>query len=80
MLDYAQHDSKTHKPSNLKLSDSQLPHMDFSNILLSVGAVIGILLAVIVLGYVVVISTFYRKVTQGKALVRTGFGETKVTL
>ena len=54
--------------------------MDFSNILLSVGTVIGALLAIIVIGYVIVISTFYRKVTQGKALVRTGFGETKVTL
>lgn len=37
-------------------------------------------IVVIIIGSIIVISTFYRKVTQGKALVRTGLGKTKVSL
>ncbi len=50
----------------------------FQNFVLPVLIVVGIILLVIVFGYVACVSLFFRKVTQGKALVRTGFGKTKV--
>jgi uncharacterized membrane protein YqiK len=49
---------------------------------LSLGMSIAVIAAGVVLsfvvGYVLLIRLFYRKVNQGQALVRTGFGETKV--
>lgn len=44
----------------------------------SVGIVIGIIAAVILIGVPLIIVTFYRKVSPGKALVRSGMGGTKV--
>lgn len=41
--------------------------------------VVGCIVAIVAV-YAILISTFYKKVSQGKALVRTGFGETKVSL
>jgi len=46
--------------------------------LTSVLIVSGSIIAIVALGFIIGISSFYRKVTQGKALVRTGFGKTKV--
>ena len=48
-----------------------------SGALLYAAVAVGVILTVI-LGYVALIKLFYRKVNQGQALVRTGFGETKV--
>ncbi len=45
---------------------------------LFVAAVAVGVIVTVVLGYVALIKLFYRKVNQGQALVRTGFGETKV--
>ena len=45
-----------------------------------VGIIAGGIIIAFCLGYVIIISTFYRKVRQGKALVRTGYGKTKVAL
>lgn len=50
--------------------------MDLTSILIFIGGFIG----VVIVGYIIIISTFYRKITQGKALVRTGYGETRVSL
>ena len=43
-------------------------------VLISVGLVVGLVVI-----YLIMVSTFYRKVKQGHALVRTGMGNTKVT-
>lgn len=44
----------------------------------TIGIVIGVVILSIIIGYVLLIRLFYRKVNQGQALVRTGYGETKV--
>ncbi|RMG72508.1 MAG: flotillin family protein, partial [Bacteroidetes bacterium] len=41
--------------------------------------VVGIATAAVIVVYVLIVMTFYRKVPQGKALVRTGMGKTKVS-
>ncbi len=46
----------------------------------TIGIVIAALLGGSVVLYILLISLFFRKVKQGKALVRTGFGKTTVTL
>ena len=48
--------------------------MDITTILIFAG---GFIVALIII-YVLLIAIFYRKVHQGKALVRTGMGKTKV--
>lgn len=52
------------------------------NLLMSFGATVGVIAAGLIVGtiiiYVLLISLFYRKVKQGKALVRTGMGQIKV--
>lgn len=48
-----------------------------SNILTIIGMGVGLLLFLIIV-YFAIIAMFYKKVPQGKALVRTGFGGTKV--
>jgi uncharacterized membrane protein YqiK len=49
-----------------------------NSLLTNIGIIFGIVVLVAIFGYVALISLFYRKVLQGKALVRTGFGTTKV--
>ncbi len=49
-----------------------------NNLLLNIGIIFGVIVLVAIFGYVTLISLFYRKVTQGKALVRTGYGNTRV--
>ncbi|GAB4414252.1 MAG: flotillin family protein [Bacteroidia bacterium] len=45
-----------------------------------IAVVVVSVLFTIILGYVLLIKLFYRKVKQGQALVRTGFGKTNVAL
>ena len=48
------------------------------DLLSTIGIIIGAVIFTIVIGYVLLIRLFYRKINQGQALVRTGYGETKV--
>ncbi len=48
------------------------------DIISTIGIIVGIVLASVVIGYVLLIRLFYRKINQGQALVRTGYGETNV--
>ncbi|MDX1907867.1 MAG: flotillin family protein [Bacteroidia bacterium] len=48
--------------------------------ILQILLTVVIILASVVIGYFLLIALFYRKVTQGKAIVRTGMGDTRVSL
>ncbi|MEM6346046.1 MAG: flotillin family protein [Bacteroidota bacterium] len=48
------------------------------DLLINIGIIGGSIILGVVLVYVILVAVFYRKVTQGKALVRTGMGSTKV--
>ncbi len=48
------------------------------DLLINIGIIGGSIILGVVLIYVILVAVFYRKVTQGKALVRTGMGSTKV--
>lgn len=45
----------------------------------NMGIIIGVVLAIIVIGLLVAIAKFYKKASQGEAIVRTGVGGTKVS-
>lgn len=49
-----------------------------NDLLINIGIVSGSIILGVVLLYVLLVAVFYRKITQGKALVRTGMGSTKV--
>ena len=47
---------------------------------LMVAIIVTAVVLTIILGYVLLVKLFFRKVNQGQALVRTGYGKTKVAL
>lgn len=55
--------------------------MNFSNLLDGVGGIILLIIGIaifLLVAFLVVLSAFYKKIPQGKAIVRTGVGGTKV--
>ena len=52
---------------------------DFSDYLGDMGAVVGVIIAVVVIGIFALVIKCYRKVSQGEALIRNGFKGTQVS-